>query len=141
MPRHVNRIDGNLAVSRPEEADEIATNMAGRLEQKRDCGRAKIPKPITHQRLLHLARLVEITVERIVEAADFFQRHRDQPVLVAQFPFHLEHPVAGIDPGAQLFGIDRFAQKIVRPNIKPLCHRAFLALRGQQDEIDVSVQR
>jgi len=72
-----------------------------------------------------------VTVEGIIKVRYFFQCGTDQPVLFGQFSLHPQNTLPGTNTRKQFIARDGFGQKIVSPNIQPLCNLSLIGFRSQ----------
>jgi hypothetical protein len=108
-----------------EEAHQIAADMARGAQQQRDPRRPETAVALAHQRLLQLARLHEVAVERVMHRLQPGQRVADEPVLFLQLALHPQDALAGGDAGAQLVGVDRLGQEVVGALPRPWATASF----------------
>jgi hypothetical protein len=141
VTRHIDAVEADVPRSRRKHPHQVAADMPARLQKQTDM-RGIVPRiQMRDQRFLDLLGLHQVLVDAVEGSAQLPQRVRDDAVLFLHFPLHADDPVPGGDTGPQFGRIDRFRQEIVRTRIQAFGDVVLFALRGQQNEIDVSILR
>ena len=141
MPRHVDAVKPDAADVDRKEADQIAADMARGPQRQRHLRIAETAVTFLDQRLLQLAGLDQIAVDRIVERLQLAQRRGELAVLLLHRMFHGQDAFARGQPRPQFVAVHRFRQKIIGAALQPLGDVMLFRLRGEQDEIAIALAR